>query len=223
MIRCFDTAYVIAIMLGFYSELSAILEIVLPSTVRLINSHVHLSIPADYRRTLHFIVRSFDVNELFNVFTSNWKLDFTASDCSCTTSFDCTEPLIEGLVTGCFPFDGLRQSTFDNRPLGELNDRLFVSAWHNRSNYIAYFEVCRPLECRYAYIDRSNPMYMFTTVVGVYEGERHRESKRREQHGVMFRLCSAFFGWWLIDRCVFTVGGRSKTKNSRWKAQPPIH
>ncbi|UJR20154.1 hypothetical protein I4U23_023286 [Adineta vaga] len=143
-------------------------------------------ISADYRRTLTFIIRSFGVNQLFNVFTSNWKLNFTdeneqhiiktyprrfsSSNCTCATSFDCIEPVIEGIVSGCFPYDGFRLSTYENLSLGQLNDQLFVTNWQNKSNYTAYFDTCHPLECQYTLPDKNNPIYMFTTILGLYGG-----------------------------------------------------
>ncbi|CAF4170082.1 unnamed protein product, partial [Adineta steineri] len=143
-------------------------------------------IPSDYRRTLNFIIRSFGVNHLFNVFTSNWKLDFTdedqqhiistyprqfiSSNCTCATSSDCTDPVTEDIVNGCFPFDGFRLSKFENLSLGQLNDYLFVMTWKNQRNYTAYFDTCHPLECQYILPDKNNPSDMFLTLLGLYGG-----------------------------------------------------
>jgi hypothetical protein len=144
-------------------------------------------IPADYRRTLTFIMRSFGVNHLLTLFTTNWKLNYTdedenyviatspyrfpSSNCTCATSFDCTEPVLDSIVSGCFPFDGFRLSKFQNVSMGELNDKLFVETWNNESNYTAYFEACHPLECRYTLPDRNDPLIMLTTVLGLYGGK----------------------------------------------------
>ena len=145
-------------------------------------------IPADYRRIQKLIIRSFGVNQLFNVFTTNWELSFTnekeqfivatyprrfsSSNCTCATSFDCTEPIRENIDTGCFPFDGFRLSKFQNISMNELNDQLFVETWKNDSNYTNYFEVCHPLECRYTLPDKNNPITMLTTVLGLCGGKR---------------------------------------------------
>ncbi|CAF1564746.1 unnamed protein product [Adineta ricciae] len=145
-------------------------------------------IPANYRRTLNFIIRSFAVNQLFNVFTSNWKLNysyeaeqhiiktyprrFSSSNCSCATSFDCIESVADGIVSGCFPYDGFRLSKFENLSFAEINDRLFVTTWQNESNYTAYFDRCRPLECQYMLPDRNNPSHMFMTILALYGGKR---------------------------------------------------
>jgi hypothetical protein len=144
-------------------------------------------IPADYRRILSFIIGSFRVNQLLNVFTSNWQVDFTnqnekhlistyprrfsVSNCTCAISPNCIEQLDEDIVSGCFPFDGFRLSKFKNRSLGQLNDRLFVTKWQNKTNYTAYFEACHPLECRYTLPNRNNPLYMLMTILGLYGGE----------------------------------------------------
>jgi hypothetical protein len=149
-------------------------------------------IPADYHRTIKFITRSFGVNQLLNVFTSNWKLEFTnedeqhiiatyprrfsSSNCTCATSFDCTEQVTENIVSGCFPFDGFRLSKFKNLSLGQLNDRLFVTKWQNKTNYTDYFEACHPLECRYTLPNRNNPVYMLMTILGLYGGEIRKNS-----------------------------------------------
>jgi len=142
---------------------------------------------SDYRRTLTFIIRSFGVNHLLNVFTNNWKLNFTdenekhriatyprrfsSSNCSCATSFDCNEQIKENIVRGCFPFDGFRLSKFQNISLGQLNDQLFVEKWKNKSNYSAYFQECRPLKCEYTLPDRNNPINMLTTILALYGGK----------------------------------------------------
>jgi len=144
-------------------------------------------IPADYRRTLTFIIRSFGVNQLFNVFTSNWKLDFTdedeqyiittyprrfsSSNCTCATSFDCTEQVTNDIVSGCFPFDGFRLSKFENISISQLNDQLFIETWRNESNYTDYFETCHPLECRYTLPDQNNIGFMLTIILGLYGGK----------------------------------------------------
>jgi hypothetical protein len=144
-------------------------------------------ISSDYRRTLTFIMRSFSVNHLLNVFTSNWKLDYTDEDknyiiatypnslfrsnCTCAISSDCTEEILENIVSGCFPFDGFRLSKFENATMGEWNDKLFIETWNNKSNYTAYFQTCHPLECRYTIPDRNNPVIMLTTILGLYGGE----------------------------------------------------
>ncbi|CAF1054316.1 unnamed protein product [Adineta steineri] len=143
-------------------------------------------IPSDYRRTITLIIRSFGVNHLLNVFTKNWKLEFTdenenyimkayphrfsSSNCSCALSFDCNEQVHENIVSGCFPYDGFRLSKFRNITFGHLNDKLFIEKWKNRSNYSAYFQVCRPLECRYTLPDRNNPFIIATTILGIYGG-----------------------------------------------------
>ncbi|UJR10950.1 hypothetical protein I4U23_015135 [Adineta vaga] len=150
-------------------------------------SKIISQIPSDYRRTITLITRSYGVNHLLNVFTKNWKLEFTdetekyimktypyrfpSSKCTCALSYDCTEEVYENIVSGCFPFDGFRLSKFDqNMTFGDLNEKLFVEKWKNRSNYTAYFQACRPLVCHYTLPDKNNPIQMLMTVLGIYGG-----------------------------------------------------
>ena len=144
-------------------------------------------VPSDYRRTLTFIIRSFKVNHLLNVFANNWKLDFTdeneeniitirpykfpSSNCTCILSFDCQESIQDEIVQGCFPFDGFRLSKFQNISLGLLNDQLFIVKWKVQRNYTEYFRTCRPLECHFTLPDRNNPIIMLTTILGLYGGK----------------------------------------------------
>ena len=151
-------------------------------------------LPADFRRKLSFTINSFSVNQLLNRFTSNWQVSFTgedekfiiathprrfpASNCSCATSSKCFEELAPNVFSGCLPFDGFRRSTLHNLSISQLTDQLFVTHWYNTSNYTAYFETCRPLECQYTISDRQNLIYIFTTVLGLYGGKEPRASCR---------------------------------------------
>jgi hypothetical protein len=144
-------------------------------------------IPADYRRILSFIIGAFRVNQLLNVFTSNWQVNFTnqnekhlfftyprrftLSNCTCALSPNCIEQLDENIVSGCFPFDGFRLSKFENFSMSELINALFVETWQNQSNYTAYFEICHPFECRYTVRDRNNLLFILTTILGLYGGK----------------------------------------------------
>ncbi|CAF4972824.1 unnamed protein product, partial [Rotaria sp. Silwood1] len=143
-------------------------------------------IQADYRRTLSFIVKSFSVNQLLHFFSSNWHINFTdenenyimktyprrfsLSNCSCAISSNCREQLTNDINIGCFPYDGFRLSKFKNISLETLNNQLFVEVWTNISNYTNYFEICKPLECQYILSDKNNPIFMLTTILGLYGG-----------------------------------------------------
>jgi hypothetical protein len=143
-------------------------------------------IPSDYRRTLSFIISSFNVNQLLNIFKSNWQVDFTdeneknivatyprrfsSSNCSCALSSNCNEELREEILSGCFPFNGFRLSKFENESLGKFNDQLFVEIWTNKSNYTDYFQICRPLRCQYTLSDKNNVINMLITLLGLYGG-----------------------------------------------------
>ncbi len=143
-------------------------------------------IPADYQRILSFIIGSFRVNQLLNIFTSNWQVNYTnqnkqhlfstyprsfsSSNCTCALSPNCIEQIDNDIVSGCFPFDGFRLSKFQNLSITELNNALFVETWQNKSNYTAYFEICHPLECRYTLPDRNDLLLILTTILGLYGG-----------------------------------------------------
>ncbi|CAF0779401.1 unnamed protein product [Rotaria sp. Silwood1] len=130
---------------------------------------------ADYHRTLSFIIGSFEVNQLLNMFTGNWQLDFTnekenyimatrprvfsSSNCTCATTSNCIEQIREDVISGCFPFDEFRFTKYEDTSLDELNKKLFVESWHNHSNYSAYFETCQPTECRHVQFDRHDLLY----------------------------------------------------------------
>ncbi|UJR20134.1 hypothetical protein I4U23_023266 [Adineta vaga] len=148
-----------------------------------------IQIPADFRRTLSYIIGSFGVNQLLNAFTTNWLIDFTSeneyylistssrryssSNCTCATSSDCMEQLTENIYRGCLPFDGFRLSKFENISMDYLVHRLFIEMWQNESNYTTYFETCRPMECQYTLPDQNNFFYILTTVLGLYGGLRY--------------------------------------------------
>jgi len=171
-------------------------ELISIETIPRASSEIHINalvsrfitqIPADYRRILSFIIGSFRVNQLLNVFTSNWQVNFTnqnekhlfstyprrftLSNCTCALSPNCIEQLDENIVSGCFPFDGFRLSKFENFSMSELINALFVQTWQNQSNYTAYFEICHPFECRYTVRDRNNLLFILTTILGLYGGK----------------------------------------------------
>lgn len=142
--------------------------------------------PADYRRILSFIIGSFRVNQLLNIFTSNWQVNFTnhnnkhifstyprrfsSSNCTCALSSNCFEQINDSIVSGCYPFDGFRLSKLGNLSMTKLHNALFVETWQNKSNYTAYFEICHPFECRYTLPDRNNLLFMLTIILGLYGG-----------------------------------------------------
>ena len=144
-------------------------------------------VKSDYRRTLSLVMNSFGVNQLLHLYAKNWKIDFTdendkhvlkafpvrfaSSNCTCAISSNCSEPLMDGIRIGCFPYDGFRLSTFEDVSLGMLNKQLFVQNWINRTDYTDYFRECQPRQCQYLLADKNNPVFMFTTVLGLYGGE----------------------------------------------------
>jgi hypothetical protein len=143
-------------------------------------------IRSDYRRRFSFIINSFSVNQLLNLFRNNWRIDFTnktekyliktipyrfpLTNCTCAISSNCNQQLIQNIYIGCFPYDGFRLSKFKKISLGKLNYQLFIQKSINKTNYTNYFETCQPLECQYKLPDKNNPIVMFTTFLGLYGG-----------------------------------------------------
>ncbi len=170
---------------------------------------------SDYRRIFSFIINSFRVNQLLNLFTKNWKIDFTnenenyliktiphrfsSSNCTCAIQSNCSEPLIDNIRIGCLPYDGFRLSKLNNISYGILNHHLFVEKWINYTNYTNYFQTCQPLECQYILPDRNNPILMLTTLLGLYGGEVLIFILRKYLNEFLFRFNLFFtFHCWTI-------------------------
>ena len=104
-----------------------------------------------------------------------------------------------GIVFGCLPIYGLRFSSLrcfynstclkiltdsieindtltplnnslSSISIGTLIDELFIETWTNSSNYSSYYSICAPLTCRYSYSERNSPLYIITTILGLYGG-----------------------------------------------------
>ncbi len=160
----------------------------------------------NYRRTFSFIIKSFSVNQLLNLFTNNWKINFTnetekyilktsphhfsSSNCTCAISSNCNQQLIDDIHIGCFPYDGFRLSKFKNISLEKLNNQLFVQKWINKTNYTNYFQTCQPLECQYTLSNKNDPIFMFTTLLGLYEGLNNVLTSILGQSAIFYR-------WWI--------------------------
>jgi len=150
---------------------------------------------SDYYRRFLFIINSFSVNQLLNLFRNNWKIDFTdknekyliktipnrflSTNCTCAISSNCQEQLIDQIKIGCLPYDGFRLSKYENISFELLNKHLFVQKWFNQTNYTNYFSTCQPLECQYTIKDKNNLFLMFTTLLGLYGGEKFYLRKRK--------------------------------------------
>ncbi|UJR29777.1 hypothetical protein I4U23_017324 [Adineta vaga] len=144
-------------------------------------------ISSDYSRTLSFIIGSFHVNQLLNLFEKNWKLEFTIneneqdlmktipkqfqnSNCFCSISPNCKEYLIDQIFSGCFISDSLRLSKYENISFYSLNQNLFVKQWFNQSFYENYFHLCQPKQCQYTINQKNNLIFILTTLLGLYGG-----------------------------------------------------
>jgi hypothetical protein len=52
----------------------------------------------------------------------------------------------------------------------ELVAKLFMEEWSTKIYYDRYFDRCAPNICSYSYIDNANPLYVITTLLGLYGG-----------------------------------------------------
>lgn len=140
-------------------------------------------ITSEYRRRIIFVMNSFHVNQILNLFLRNWNVRFNddrvqtfpqrfqSTNCSCAISSKCHEDFDNEIQIGCFPFDGFRYSNSGNISLELWNNRLFVERWINRSFYENYFNQCRPSYCQYKQFDRNNPQMLLTNLLEFYGGK----------------------------------------------------
>ena len=52
----------------------------------------------------------------------------------------------------------------------DLLEKLFMETWTTNVSYERYFLRCAPNQCLYSYIDNANPLYVLTTLLGLYGG-----------------------------------------------------
>ncbi len=57
-----------------------------------------------------------------------------------------------------------------NATVQSLVDVLMVDQWKSNISYKHYYETCAPLSCTYVIIDQPNPIYIITTIIGLYGG-----------------------------------------------------
>jgi len=57
-----------------------------------------------------------------------------------------------------------------NTTVKELVAKLFIETWSTKISYDRYFIQCAPIVCSYSYIDNANPLYVATTLLGLYGG-----------------------------------------------------
>jgi len=57
-----------------------------------------------------------------------------------------------------------------NTTVNELVSKLFLEEWSKEIFYDRYFVQCEPTICSYSYIDNANPLYVATTLLGLYGG-----------------------------------------------------
>ena len=57
-----------------------------------------------------------------------------------------------------------------NTTVGEIVAKLFMEEWSTKIYYDRYFTQCAPNICSYSYVDNANPLYVITTLLGLYGG-----------------------------------------------------
>jgi hypothetical protein len=57
-----------------------------------------------------------------------------------------------------------------NSTLQSLVDQLFVEKWSQKLNYSSYYAECQPQYCQYDINQRSAPLYIITSLLGLYGG-----------------------------------------------------
>ncbi|CAF1269244.1 unnamed protein product [Adineta ricciae] len=97
------------------------------------------------------------------------------SSLRCFYNSTCLKSLTDfiGITDVLKPLNDSIETRFNPIPLssiGTLIDELFIEIWKNSSNYSSYYSTCAPLACRYSYTERNSPLYMITTILGLYGG-----------------------------------------------------
>lgn len=65
----------------------------------------------------------------------------------------------------------LTKSRFSaNTVMGNVIDDLMVDQWNITINFSKYYRQCKPRQCTYTYTTRGDPLYVFSTTVGVFGG-----------------------------------------------------
>ena len=67
--------------------------------------------------------------------------------------------------------DPLLPSRFTpNTPITTIFNELMVEQWNSSSSYENFYQKCDPVYCWYSYQKRSDPLYIITTIIGLFGG-----------------------------------------------------
>ena len=92
--------------------------------------------------TLQCLYDSKCINKLKNIYSSsNWTL---------------------------FPLDPTLSAP--NTTVQSLVDTLFIDRWQTSVTYERYYDACAPLSCSYSITEQANPVYVISTIFGLYGG-----------------------------------------------------
>lgn len=51
-----------------------------------------------------------------------------------------------------------------------LTEKMFIESWSTVISYNDFFDQCHPSQCTITLIERLNPLFIFTTITGIYGG-----------------------------------------------------
>jgi hypothetical protein len=67
--------------------------------------------------------------------------------------------------------DSMLPSRFSvDTPLTTIVDVMMVEHWNLSTNYSKFYHICQPAYCSFTYEERSNIVYVITTVIGFFGG-----------------------------------------------------
>lgn len=69
------------------------------------------------------------------------------------------------------PLTSLQEHSRSNSStVNDLVEKLFMETWSTNISYERYFLQCAPTQCLHSYADNANPLYVLTTLLGLYGG-----------------------------------------------------
>jgi hypothetical protein len=81
------------------------------------------------------------------------------------TSINITESLI---VTALDPLQPSRFQT--NSPIGNIFEQMMIEQWTRNISYVNYYVQCRPIYCKYSYVQKNDALYIITIITALIGG-----------------------------------------------------
>ncbi|UJR29660.1 hypothetical protein I4U23_017208 [Adineta vaga] len=57
-----------------------------------------------------------------------------------------------------------------NSTIGSIMDKAMIEKWTSKVNYTNYYDQCRPIYCKYTYVNKNDVIYIFTTLFALIGG-----------------------------------------------------